>query len=266
MDVQKVGLRREGGVAIITFSRPEARNALSPEMLDSLAVALEDCKSREIRAVVITGSGGSFCTGGDVKDFARMLEGGSQELSAHLKRLTERMNRDVVMVIRQLTKPVIASVNGIAAGAGFSLALACDLRIASQEARLFPAYASIGSVAAGGCTYYLPRLLGPSLAAEVYLMDQPISAQRAFDIGLVNLVVPADKLDKHTMEMARRLASGPTQAYGRMKALMDQAWKSDLESQLGEEVLAMADTALSKDFQEGITAFVEKRAPRFKGE
>jgi len=266
VDQQKVNFRKEGGVATITLNRPEVRNALSPDMLEEFASALEACGDREVRAVVITGSGGAFCSGGDVREFTRALATVPQELSSHMKGIADRVHRGVILKIRQLPKPVIASVNGVAAGAGFSMALACDLRIASQEARFFLAYANIGGTADGGSTYYLPRLLGPSLAMEVYLMSQPMSAQRALEMGLVNLVVPADELEKHTLEMAQRLASGPTLAYGRVKALMDRSWNSDLISQLDEESLAIGDIALTGDFQEGITAFVEKRAPRFRGE
>ena len=266
MDQQKVNFRKESGVATISLNRPEVRNALSPDMLEEFARALEDCSDSEVRVVVITGSGGAFCAGADVRDFTHALEKSPQELSSLLKGMADRLHRSVVLKIRQLPKPIIASVNGVAAGAGFSLALACDLRIASQEARFFLAYANIGSTADGGSTYYLPRLLGPGLAMELYLMNQPISAQRALEMGLVNRVVPADELEKHTLEMAQRLASGPTLAYGRVKALMDRSWNSDLASQLDEESTAISQIALTEDFQEGITAFLEKRAARFRGQ
>ncbi len=266
MRQQKVNFRKEGSVATITLNRPEVRNALSPDMLDDLARALDDCKDREVRAVVITGSSGAFCSGADVRDFTHALERGPQGLSSHLKDLADRLHRNAVLKVRQLPKPVIASMSGIAAGGGFSLALACDLRIASQETRFFMAYANIGATADGGSTYYLPRLVGAGRAMEVYLMNQPISAQRAFDIGLVNLVVPSDQLERHTQEMVQRLASGPTLAYGRVKALMDRSWTSDIGSQLDEESQNISEIALTRDFQEGITAFVEKRAPRFRGE
>ena len=265
MDQQKVDFRLEGGVASITLNRPEVRNALSPDMLEQLAAALEHCRGQEVRAVVITGSGGAFCSGADLSNLAQALERSAQELSSHLKGLADRLHHDVVLKIRQLAKPVVASINGVAAGAGFSLALACDLRIASQEARFILAYANIGATADGGSTYFLPRLLGTGRAIEVYLMNQPISAQRAFDMGLVNRVVPGDELQKHTLEMAQRLAAGPTLAYGRVKALMDRSWSSDLASQLDDEATAIGEIALSRDFQEGITAFMEKRGPRFEG-
>ena len=266
MSGREVRLEKSEGVATITLDRPEVRNALSPGMLDELAAALEDCRDPEIRAVVLTGAGGAFCSGGDVKGFTDNLRQGPEHLSAHLRGVADRFHRDVVLAIRTLPKPVIASIGGVAAGGGFSLALACDLRLASQNARFFMAYANIGATADGGSTYFLPRLLGPTLAMEVYLMNQPISAQRALEIGLVNRVVPPEELEKHTTELATRLAAGPTVAYGKVKAMMDAAWTSDLASHLDEESRALSDIALTRDLQEGITAFVEKRAPEFRGE
>ena len=265
MEQQKVGFRTEGSVATVTINRPEVRNALSADMLEDLSRALEDCRSENVRAVVITGTRGAFCSGADVKGLTQALELSPKELSSHVKGLADRLHHDVVLRIRQLPKPVIASIGGVAAGAGFSLALACDLRIVSQEARFFLAYANIGATLDGGSSYYLPRLLGNGLAMEVSLMNQPISAQRALEMGLVNRLVPAYELEKHTAEIAQRLAAGPTAAYGRVKELIDRSWNSDLESQLDEEARAISEITLTKDFQEGITAFVEKRAPRFQG-
>lgn len=265
MEEQQVSLRTEGGVAILTLDRPEVRNALTPDMLDSMGDALDQCRDSDVRAVVVRGAGGAFCPGADVRDFARALEDGPQVLSSFVQGLASQLHEQVVLKIRRLPKPVIACINGVAAGGGASLALACDLRIASEDARFFLAYANIGATADGGSTYYLPRLVGPALAMEVYLMKQPISAQRAMELGLVNRVLPSEELDKHTMELAHQLASGPTVAYGRVKALIDRAWDVDLESRLAEEARTLGETALTADFQEGITAFVEKRAPQFLG-
>ena len=265
MEQNRVNLQKEGSVATITLNRPEARNALSPDMMEDLAKALEECGPSDVRAVVITGSGGAFCAGADVAGLVQALELGPEALSSHLKGQADRLHREVILRIRHLPKPVIASIGGVAAGGGFSLALACDLRIASQEARFFLAYANIGATADGGSTYYLPRLLGHGLAMEIYLMNQPIGAQRALEMGLVNRVVPKAELEKHTKETAHRLASGPTMAYARTKAMMDRAWSSDLASQLDEEAIAISEISLTQDFQEGIAAFVGKRAPTFRG-
>ena len=265
MDPGKVIFRKEGHIATITLNRPEARNALSEGMVDGIAKALEDCMAQDVRAVIITGSGGSFCSGADVKDFTKALEQGPQGMPPYLKAKAGRLHRTVMLKISQLPKPVIASINGVAAGAGVGLALACDMRVASEDSRLFLAFASIGATIAGGASYYLPRIVGRGLAMEAYLMNQPISAQRALEMCLVNRVVPADRLEEITLEMAQTLASGPTAAYGRVKALIDQSWNADLACQLDEEADAFGDNAMTQDFQEGITAFVEKRRPKFQG-
>ena len=261
----KITLSTKRGVATITLNRPEARNALSPDMLDAFSGALDDCQGGEIRAVVIRGSGGAFCAGADVKDLVQVLGKGPAQLSSHLKDLAGQLHRKVILKIRQLPKPVVASINGVAAGAGFSLALACDLRIAAQDARLFMAYSNIGATADGSSTYYLPKLVGIGRAMEIYTMSQPMSAQQSLELGLVNWVVEAGELETQTLQIAQRLASGPTVAYGKVKAMMDRSWSSDLEGQLDEETRAISEIALTGDFQEGITAFVEKRTARFQG-
>ena len=266
MTGNEVKFESSGGVATITLNRPDVRNALSPNTMDELVSAVEACREPEVRAVVLTGAGGAFCSGADVRGFTDNLKDGPEQLSAHLRSQAGRLHTDVILAIRTLPKPVIAAVGGVAAGGGLGLALACDLRLASENARFFMAYASIGATADGGSTYYLPRLLGPALAMEVYLMNQPISAQRALEMGLVNRLVPADELERHATELAARLASGPTVAFGKVKALMDASWSSDLASQLDAETDAISDIALTHDFQEGVTAFVEKRAPKFRGQ
>ena len=261
-----VTFSRKDPLAVITLNRPEARNALTPEMMGELAGALASCKHPSVRAVVITGIQGAFCAGADVKDFTQHLEQhGPQGLSQHLRQLADTLHRDVILPIRQLDKPVIAAVNGVAAGAGFSLALACDLRLASSDARFLMAYANIGCSADGGSTYMLPRLVGSGRAMEIYLASQPIGAEYALELGLVNQVFPSDHFDRHAMETATRLAQGPTVAFGRVKALFDQSWDSSLETQLATETDAISDMALTGDFQEGIKAFTEKRQPWFQG-
>ena len=254
------------GVATLTLNRPEARNALSPEMVDQLGEALRSCRGPNIRAVVLSGAGGSFCSGADVKDFVDHLEnGGPEEISQHLNNLAGALHRDVVLEIRRLQKPVIAGIDGVAAGGGFSLMLACDLRIASSTARFLMAYANIGATADGGSTYMLPRLIGAGKAMELYLASQPLSADGALEIGLVSQVCPSGDLDRHVLETAMRLAQGPTVAYGRVKALFDRAWESSLEEQLDAETTAMQGIGLTGDFQDGIRAFAEKRRPWFQG-
>lgn len=261
-----VKFSRQEPLAVITLNRPEARNALSPAMIGELASALESCKHPTVRAVLITGVQGAFCAGADVKNFTEHLEThGPHGLSQHLRKLADTLHRDVILAIRKLDKPVIAAINGVAAGAGFSLALACDMRLASSDARFLMAYANIGCSADGGSTYMLPRLVGSGRAMEIYLANQPIGAEYALELGLVNQVFPSDHFDRHAMETATRLAEGPTVAFGRVKALFDQSWDSTLETQLDIETKALSDIGLTGDFQEGIKAFTEKRKPWFQG-
>ena len=261
-----VDLSNQGAVGIITLNRPEARNALNPEMFQELGSAIQGCRDPDMRAVIITGSGGSFCAGADVKDFVNQLENsGPEGLHQHLKHLADAFHRHVIIPIRQLDKPVIASIDGVAAGGGLSLALACDLRVASDSARFLMAYGNIGATADGGSTYLLPRLIGTARAMELYLSDQPIGAQRALDLGLLNQVFPTAELERSTLEFAARLAQGPTVAYGRVKALFDSSWDASLAGQLDAETAYISNITMTDDFQEGIKAFAEKRSPRFQG-
>lgn len=261
-----VDLSNQGAVGIITLNRPEARNALNPEMFQELGSAIQGCRGPDMRAVIITGSGGSFCAGADVKDFVNQLENsGPEGLHQHLKHLADAFHRHVIIPIRQLDKPVIASIDGVAAGGGLSLALACDLRVASDSARFLMAYGNIGATADGGSTYLLPRLIGTARAMELYLSDQPIGAQRALDLGLLNQVFPTAELERSTLEFAARLAQGPTVAYGRVKALFDSSWDASLAGQLDAETEYISNITMTDDFQEGIKAFAEKRSPRFQG-
>ena len=262
----KIDFTRKDSLAVITLNRPEARNALSPDMVADLGRAIAACRRPEIRAVLLNGVEGAFCAGADVKDFAdHLAQGDAAELSRHLRSLADTLHRDVIIPIRRLEKPVVAAVNGVAAGAGFSLALCCDLRVASASARFIMAYAGIGCTADGGSTYMLPRLVGAGKAMEIYMASQPIGAEYALELGLVNQVCPADNFDRHALETATRLAQGPTLAYGRVKALFDNSWAADLETQLAAETDAISNIAYTGDFQEGIKAFTQKRTPWFQG-
>ena len=266
MAPERVNFSRSASLGVITLNRPEARNALTAEMISDMAQALRGCQQPDVRAVLITGSGGAFCAGADVRDFGEHLEGGGPEgLSSHLQALADSLHREVIIPIRRLDKPVVAAVNGVAAGAGFSLALACDVRVAASSARFLMAYANIGCTADGGSTFMLPRLVGTGRAMEIYLANQPIGAEYARELGLVNQVFPAESFDQHALETATRLSQGPTVAYGRVKALFDRSWGSDLEAQLDDETTAISEMGLTGDFQEGIRAFNQKRPPWFQG-
>ncbi len=254
------------GLGTISLNRPEARNALTPQMIDELGLAIQRCAKKDVRAVLLTGSGDAFCAGADVKVFVDHLEnGGPEGLSQHVAEMAGRLHSEVVLGLQRLEKPVVAVVNGVAAGGGFSLMLACDLRIASSSARFLMAYANIGATADGGSTYLLPRLVGTAKAMEIYLAGQPMSAEAALAMGLVTRVCSPDELDRHALETASRLARGPTLAYGRVKGLFQRSWDAGLEAQLDEETKEIGNIALTQDFQEGIRAFTKKRQPRFRG-
>ena len=250
----RVLFERKGALAVIRLNRPEARNALSPDMVSELGEALAAARGRDIRGVLLTGANGAFCAGADVRDFTKQLdEGGAEGLSEHLRSMATRLHEDVVMAIRKLDKPVVAAVNGVAAG------------VASSDARFLLAYANSGCTADGGSTYMLPRIVGQGRAMEIYLARQPIGAQYALELGLVSQVFDASHFERHAMETADRLAQGPTRAYGRVKALFDSSWEADLGTQLDAETDAIADIGLTGDFQEGIRAFSQKRQPWFQG-
>lgn len=266
MQPETVRLARIDSLAVITLNRPEVRNALAPDMISALGQAIESCQHRDVRAVLITGTEGAFCSGADLNNLLSHQEsGGGEALAQHLRGLADELHRRVILGIRRLEKPVVAAINGVAAGAGFSLALACDLRLASSNSRYLMAYANIGATADGGSTYLLPRLVGMGRAMEIYTASQPISAEYARELGLVNQVIPAANFEHHSLEIATRLAQGPTIAYGRVKALFDRCWDRSLESQLDAETDAISQIALTNDFREGIKAFRQKRQPRFQG-
>lgn len=261
-----IDFTRKDSLAVITLNRPEARNALTPEMVADLGRIIADCARPEIRAVMLTGTEGAFCAGADVKDFVDSLDdGGPEGLSQHLHKLADSLHRDIIMGIRRLEKPVVAAVNGVAAGAGFSLALCSDVRVASADARFIMAYAGIGCTADGGSTYMLPRLVGVGKAMEIYMASQPIGAEYARELGLVNQVCPAEGFERHALETATRLAQGPTIAYGRVKTLFENSWGAGLEEQLDAETEAISNIVFTGDFQEGVKAFTEKRMPWFQG-
>ena len=266
MAFENINFEKMDGVGIITLNRPESRNALTLDMVAEMGEAIEACKRPDVRAVLLTGAGGGFCSGADLKFVVETLEkSGPEGLQEYIRKLAGDLHSKVVLELRRLEKPVVAGINGVAAGGGFSLTLACDMRVAAKSARFLMAYANIGAPADGGSTYLLPRLVGASRAMELYLASQPTSAQAALEMGLVTQVVEDDALHRHAMETAVRLAQGPTLAYARVKALFDSSWENDLSTQLDAETEAFADICLTADFQEGIKAFTERRQARFQG-
>lgn len=249
---------RRGGVLLLTLNRPETLNGFDPPMARALRDAVHAAaKDPGVGAVVLTGAGPAFCAGGDV---AAMQA--AADKPAVFRALTGQFH-PAVKAIAEMEKPVLAAVNGAAAGGGFSLALACDARLASEKAKFKPAYLSLGVVPDGGCTWTLPRLVGPAKARELLLLDEVLDAAGAQRLGLVDRVVAPDKLLDEAMALGDRLAALPRFAAGKTKRLLLQAWGQDLGAHLAAERRLNAQSAGRPDLEEGLRAFAEKRRPRF---
>jgi 2-(1,2-epoxy-1,2-dihydrophenyl)acetyl-CoA isomerase len=256
------GLRVEvdGPVVTITLDRPAALNALTVPMKVGLLGALRAiADDRAVRAVILTGAGRAFCAGQD------LAERDLPEAAPLDVELRERYN-PIVRALREMDQPVIAAVNGVAAGAGASLAFACDLRIAAEEARFVLAFGRIGLVPDSGATWFLPRLVGPARAAEIAQVGDPIDAAEALRIGLVSRVVPGVSLAAEARAIADRLAASASQAVAMTKHALDRAWGVGLDEALDEEARLQGEAGATADHAEGLAAFREKRPPRFTGE
>jgi 2-(1,2-epoxy-1,2-dihydrophenyl)acetyl-CoA isomerase len=256
------GLRVEidGAVATLTLDRPEALNALTIAVKVALLDALTSIAAdRGVRAVVLTGAGRAFCAGQD------LVEREAPDAPPLDVELRDRYN-PIIRTLRTMGQPVIAAVNGVAAGAGASLAFACDLRLAAPEARFVLAFGRIGLVPDSGATWFLPRLLGSARAAELALVGDAVDADEALRIGLVNRVVPASDLAAEARALADRLAAGAPQAMAMTKGALERAWSIGLDEALDGEATLQGIAGVSGDHQEGLTAFREKRPPRFTGE
>ncbi len=250
-----------GSVARITLNRPEMFNALNGLMGEELAQSVKKCFAPEIRAVVLTGAGRAFCSGGDLK---AMQEAGREKLPQLLSDLTKLFHR-VIMDIRLLPKPVIAAVNGSLGGGGFSLALACDLRFAAEQARFKQAYTSAALCPDGGFTAFLPVMVGLAKASELLFLDSVLDARQAAELGIVNEVFSEDEFRERVATIASNLAAGPTQSFARVKALLNQSLLTQLERQLELERQGMIAASRTEDAYEGIAAFFEKRPPAYQG-
>ena len=260
MGYEQIAVDRDGAVARITLNRPDKLNALTHVMSDELVDAFTDAgRDDGVRAVLLTGAGRGFCAGQDLSEFGD--SGGPRDIRAHL----ERAYHKLIPIMVELPKPVVCAVNGVAAGAGLSLAVACDVRIASETARFTQAFVKIGLVPDSGGTWLLPRVVGYAKALELSISGDIIDADTALGIGLVSRVVAADALEKESRDHAAKLAALPTAAIGEAKALLRDATTSDLGEALRREADAQQRMGSTHDFAEGVRAFTEKREPRFEG-
>jgi 2-(1,2-epoxy-1,2-dihydrophenyl)acetyl-CoA isomerase len=272
LDTGTEDLRAEidDGVAVITMNRPDRRNALSQAMLSALGAVLAQVESDEaVGAVVLTGAGGAFCAGGDVKGMAARPadgsgEGAGRQVDAviHRQRLSQRATSGRLW---SMPKPTIAAIGGPAAGAGLSLALACDLRYAVPGAVLTTAFARVGFSGDYGGTWFLTQLVGSGKAKELYYFSERLTAEEAQRLGIVNAIFAAADFEREVMARARRLAGGPSIAYRYMKENLNRAVTGELGDCLDLEVTHHVHTGLTADHREAATAFVEKREPRFRG-
>jgi 2-(1,2-epoxy-1,2-dihydrophenyl)acetyl-CoA isomerase len=248
---------RDGAVLTITLNRPDVLNAFNAAMHRALAGALEEAADASVRAVVLTGAGRGFCVGQDLTEF--------REAPGDIGDRLRNNYHPNVLAIRQLEKPVIAAVNGAAAGAGLSIACACDLRIASDAASFVPAFINIGLVPDSGGTYFIAHLLGYARAFEWMASGRRLTAAEAHQWGLVSEVVEADALGARASELAAEWASKPTRGVGMTKRLFSQALENTLEEQLELEAELQTAATQTSDFREGVDAFLEKRDPNFTG-
>ena len=259
---EQIDVTHDAGITTITLNRPEKLNALAGHMRRDLAEALEAAGSdRAVHVVVITGSGRGFCAGGDVAAMADLIERRDEEEFSRLLGAARR----VVTAIRHMTKPVIASINGPAFGAGFNLALACDLRIASANATFSESFTKVGLHPDWGGTYFLPRLVPPNKACEMFFLGEPITAEEAQRLGLINFVVPPSELETETRKLAERLRDAPAIVIAAAKQAVYKSQSSELEEMLRYETEAQMRCFDSDDGAEGVRAFLEKRPPKFAG-
>ena len=262
MKYQTIIFEKADGIARLSLNRPDKLNAMNTQSITELYEALEECRGDlQVRCIVITGVGRGFCSGADASDLgSASVEEGAEDFGTRM----ERYNR-VIRALRDIEKPVIASVNGIAVAAGMNLALACDIRIASDSARFGEVFVKVGLSPDCGGGYLLSRLVGLGKATELMFTGDIINAEEAQRIGLVNKVVPHEDLEKATTEFATRMAKGPTRAIGLAKKILNRGMETDLTTLLDFEAFAQYQTASSDDSKEGVKAFTEKREPDFEG-
>jgi len=259
-DYQTILVSLEEGIFTITLNRPEVYNAFNEQMTTDLQNAFKEAaKNDEIRVVVLTGAGKAFCSGQDLKDAP--TGGGKRSLRDSL----ERRYNPLIRAMRNLPKPIICSINGVAAGAGCSLALACDYRICAENAKLIEVFIRIGLVPDSGSSWFLVKYLGVAKAFELAATGNDVPAQKALELGLVNQVVSSENLMAETLKVAKTFATGPTKAYGYIKKMMDKAAAMSLDEALDYEVYMQEAAGRTEDYTNAVAAFREKKKAEFKG-
>lgn len=263
MSFQTVKYELKEAIATITFNRPEALNALSLQLTKDLKAAIEKAVSEKARAVILTGEGRAFCSGGDLREMQTMWQKEGR-IEAFLEEPLKVLH-DVILLIRETPIPFVAAVQGVCAGAGTNFALACDLVFAAENASFNEAFVKIGLSPDCGGSFFLPRAVGEKIAAELMMTGDTVTAEKALQIGLINRVVPAENLGEEAAKMAHKLALAPTASIGRIKQMLNASFSNNLSHQLELEHKLQIESGKGNDFKEGVQSFFEKRAPNFSG-
>jgi len=260
MSNNSIELKIENNVALISLNRPEVFNSFNREMALLLQTLLDNCNDdSNVRVIVITGNGKAFCAGQDLKEVT------DPELNPGFRKILEEHYNPIIQKIRTIEKPIIAAVNGVAAGAGANIALACDIVIASEQASFIQAFSKIGLVPDSAGTFFLPRLIGFQKASALMILGDKVSALEALNLGMIYKIFPVGLFEEELKTLAENLAQMPTKAIGLTKRLLNQSMNNNLEQQLKLESDLQIEASSSYDYNEGVTAFVEKRKPEFKG-
>lgn len=260
MSINLIEVKIENNVAWIALNRPEVFNSFNREMALQLQTTLDDCNTNSnVRALVLTGNGKAFCAGQDLKEVT------DPELNPGFRKILEEHYNPIIQKIRTIEKPIIAAVNGVAAGAGANIALACDIVVASEQASFIQAFSKIGLVPDSAGTFFLPRLIGFQKASALMMLGDKVTAPEALTMGMIYKIFPIALFEEEVKTLAENLAQMPTKAIGLTKRLLNQSMHNNLEQQLKLESDLQIEASSSNDYNEGVTAFVEKRKPEFKG-